>query len=373
VIGAFASCLLIGGVAFAAPSALAARSSSTTDAKLVSSLDVSVTATVTKSAGKPCGTLPECVYTLTVTNAGTTNVTGFTYTPVSGFKLEQGEYGTVKGNTISSGGGAIANGSSASILLSVASGSPGAPGSSAGTIVAYIQGGGSLTVNVTALIPGPATSGPATATTTTTPATTTTLTTTTPKPTTTKTTTTTTTTTTAIPTAKKAALVMGFLDPTLYFESGVFSRRVSVTQHVLVKNRGPDASPGGTFEFHFPDGSYGLDAPAGDAVSECELRTEHDENASWFNISTYYDARCNLGPIGVGETHEIVVSYKVLWGKLTATAAAYVNGTDDVSNHTAAQSLEIDKVNPFKASFVMKLGADYKVEGSKTSDNPALK
>jgi hypothetical protein len=159
-------CLVVVAATLGGSSALAARWSSTTDAKLVSSNDVTLTATLTKNAtGQPCGTLPDCVYTLMVTNTGTTNVTGIIYTPVSGFKLEQGEYGTVKGDTISLNG-FVGTSGSASILLSVASGSPGAPGSSAGTVVADIQGGGTTTANVVNVLgPGATASGPATSTT----------------------------------------------------------------------------------------------------------------------------------------------------------------------------------------------------------------
>ena len=173
------------------------------------------------------------------------------------------------------------------------------------------------------------------------------------------------------PKAKKADLVIGFLDPTLSFENGVFVKHVRVTQRVLIKNRGPDKSPGGTVVFHYPDEAIGPATPTGGAVSGCEVTRVAETKIA--GALVFYRAECTLDPLGSGRSREFSVTYDVKWGNVKATATAHVNGTHDPSPDTTAESLEIDTANPFRSSHILKVDTDYKVEGSKTSNNPALK
>jgi hypothetical protein len=175
---------------------------------------------------------------------------------------------------------------------------------------------------------------------------------------------------------RKADLAIGFLDPTVSFENGLMVKHYSITQHVLVKNRGPDSSTGGSVVFHFPENallSAGTDdAPTGDAVTGCDVKRVAEQGT--YEALVYFTGTCSLNPIGAGETREFTVTYRLSWGKvIAAMAIAHVAGIDDPTPDTTSQTLDIDTSSPFSSSRVLKLGTDYKVTGTRTSNNPALK
>jgi hypothetical protein len=186
------------------------------------------------------------------------------------------------------------------------------------------------------------------------------------------TTTTTTTAPTTTTTTVKADLVMGFLDPTLYFENGAFVRRVRVTQHVLIKNHGPHASDGGTVTFHFPEDALSPEEPSGEAVTGCKITRIVEETALGSAVTFEYGV-CTLEPFAPGQSRQFSVTYGVKWANLSATATVHVSGKNDPTPDTAGQSIEIELANPFRSSHQLKLGTDYKVTGSRTANNPALK
>ncbi len=175
---------------------------------------------------------------------------------------------------------------------------------------------------------------------------------------------------------RKADLAIGFLDPTVSFENGILVKHYRITQHVLVKNRGPDGSQGGSAVFHFPAGallSPGTeDAPDGNAVTGCVVKRVAEQGT--YKALVFYYADCTLNPIGPGESREFTVTYEMSWGKVVAaTAIAHVAGVDDPTPDTASQTLDIETPHPFQFSRVLKIGTDYKVSGSRTSNNAALK
>ena len=169
----------------------------------------------------------------------------------------------------------------------------------------------------------------------------------------------------------KADLVVGFLNPTLAFKNGAFGKYIQITQRVLIKNHGPYPSEGGTLVFHFPDDSLAAETPNGDAVNVCKVTRIVEDKT--FGHLIFDVGQCTLEPIPVGQTHELSVTYEINWHFVTETATVHVVGKHDPSPDTSAQRIDIERPGAFSSSRVLKLGTDYKLEGSKTSNNPALK
>ncbi len=182
----------------------------------------------------------------------------------------------------------------------------------------------------------------------------------------------------AIPKPKKtnppksvADLIVGFRDPLIAFENGVFLKKVRITQFVTIKNRGPKASKGGDVVFHFPENAIGPTEPTGIAVTSCSIK--HIAEEKFAGYLTFEQANCALEPIAVGQTVEFAVTYDIGWAHLMTTATTFVSGNEDPSPDTSAQGIETELVNPFKASRQLKKGVDFKLHGSSSANNPAMK
>jgi hypothetical protein len=91
------------------------------------------------------------------------------------------------------------------------------------------------------------------------------------------------------------------------------------------------------------------------------------------NPLVFYLAQCKLEPLPPGRTHEFSVTYKVNWMVHNETASVHVVGKHDPSPDTSARRINFERLSGFSSSRVLKLGTNYTLEGSKTSNNPALK
>lgn len=168
-----------------------------------------------------------------------------------------------------------------------------------------------------------------------------------------------------------ADLVVGFRDPLVVFENGLFSKKVRITQFVVIKNRGPKASDGGTIVFHYPENAVGPAEPTGNAVTGCSIK--HIAEERFAGYLTFEQAACTLEPIAVGQTVDFSVTYDIGWAHLMTTATTYISGKEDPSPDTSAQGIETELVNPFRPSRQLKLSVDYKLHGSSSRNNPAMK